>query len=75
MAAMADAQSGNVSGGGAAANFGNTGHALVKPYTGTECTVQAGYNVGDYVTGGALAVSGSYTISTSGSVSQEWFKP
>jgi type IV pilus assembly protein PilA len=81
MAAMADAQSGNVSGGRPVgesppqANFGNTGQALEKPYTGTECTVQTNYDVGEYITGGAPAVSGSYSIDVEGTVTQVWFKP
>jgi prepilin-type N-terminal cleavage/methylation domain-containing protein len=79
-AAMADAVSSNVSDGSAnVSNFGNTGHATEKPYTGTECGVDAAaatavYKVGDYIAGGVANVAGSYIISPTGQVTQEWFK-
>ena len=73
-AAMADAVSANVSGGGVAINFGNTAHALQKPYTGADVTVAVGFTVGAYIAGGAANVAGSYIIATDGSVTQEWFK-
>ncbi|OGO17982.1 MAG: hypothetical protein A2Z15_00470 [Chloroflexi bacterium RBG_16_50_11] len=75
-AAMADAVSSNVSQGsaGPAANFGNTGEATSKPYTGTECTVSGTYDVGDYVAGGVGNVAGSYLITVDGQISQVWFK-
>jgi len=73
-AAMADAVSNNVSDGAATINFGNTLHALAKPYTGTECTVLGTYDVGDYIAGGVANVSGSYIITVDGQVTQEWFK-
>ena len=74
MAGMADAASGNVSGGGTTANFGNTGEtALTKPFTGTDCTVAGTYTVGEYITGGAASVAGSYIIATDGTVTQNWY--
>ncbi len=78
-AAMADAVSSNISDGSATKNFGNTDHATSKPYTGTECGVDdaaatAVYKVGDYIAGGVSNVAGSYIISTTGQVTQEWFK-
>jgi type IV pilus assembly protein PilA len=76
-AAMADAVSNNVTQGSTTANFGNTGHALSKPYTGTNCLVGTvsgvDYYVGDYIVGGAASVVGSYIINTNGTVSQEWY--
>ncbi len=74
IAAMADASTGNVTGGAAAPteNFGNTGHNATTP-TGTNCTVAAGYLVGDYIVGGATKVTGSYNIQTNGTVIQEWY--
>ena len=73
-AAMADAVTNNVTGGGTSANFGNVGHIAQKPYTGSiDCTVQAGYTVGAYISGGATNVAGSYIISTDGKVTQEWY--
>ena len=79
MAAMADAASGNVSGGctvGAGTeNFGNTGHALTKPFTGTDITVQGTYDVGDYITGGAASPGASYSIDVEGTVTQVWVIP
>ena len=73
-AAMADAVSENVSQGGAAANFGNTGEtATSKPYTGTDCTVSGNYTVGSYMVGGAASVAGSYIIATDGTVTQSWY--
>jgi type IV pilus assembly protein PilA len=73
-AAMADAVSNNVSQGGASANFGNTGHATAKPYTGTDCTVSGNYTVGTYIAGGAANVCGSYIIAVDGSVTQDWYQ-
>jgi type IV pilus assembly protein PilA len=73
-AAMADAVSANISGGGAAANFGNTAHALNKPYSGIDVTVAPGFTVGAYIAGGAANVAGSYTIAVDGTVTQDWFK-
>jgi prepilin-type N-terminal cleavage/methylation domain-containing protein len=77
-AAMADAVSNNVSDGNTVANFGNTAHATAKPYTETECLVATvggvDYNVGDYIAGGVANVAGSYIITTTGQVTQEWFK-
>jgi type IV pilus assembly protein PilA len=72
-AAMADAVSNNVSQGSTTINFGNTGHATTKPYTGTECNVAGTFDVGDYISGGALNVAGSYIIAVDGTVSQEWY--
>ena len=77
-AAMADAVSSNVSGGcvvgAGTANFGNTGEATEKPYTGTEMVVSGTYDVGDYIAGGVANVAGSYSIDVEGQVSQVWFK-
>lgn len=77
-AAMADAVSNNVTGGGAVANFGNIGHVLQKPYAGsTDLTVSPGppvVTVGAYIAGGFANVAGSYIIATDGTVTQEWFK-
>ena len=73
-AAMADAVSSNVTDGAATVNFGNTLHAISKPYTATECTVSGSYDVGDYIAGGAANVAGSYIIAVDGTVTQEWFK-
>lgn len=77
-AAMADAITNTVSGGqplgSTIPNFGNTGEtATAKPYTGTECTVSGNYTVGQYISGGALNVSGSYIVFVDGSVSQHWY--
>ena len=76
-AAMADAVSENVSGGeptgSTTANFGNTGELTVKPYTGTNVIVSGTYDVGDYISGGAVNVAGSYIIFTDGSVTQDWY--
>jgi type IV pilus assembly protein PilA len=73
-AAMADAVSSNVSGGGLTINFGNTLHALSKPYTGLDVTVAPTFTVGAYIAGGAANVAGSYIIAVDGTVTQEWFK-
>jgi prepilin-type N-terminal cleavage/methylation domain-containing protein len=81
-AAMADAVSANVSEGvvppSVVANFGNTGMSPQKPYTGGDILVATvsgtDYHVGDYVTGGAANVAGSYSIDTTGKVTQIWFK-
>ena len=77
-AAMADAVSNNVTGGCAVgantANFGNTGDATAKPFTGTDLTVGGGFTVGAYVAGGALNVAGSYSIDVTGAVKQLKFK-
>jgi type IV pilus assembly protein PilA len=79
-AAMADAVSANVSGGAippdvTTANFGNIGEITSKPYTGcTDMTVATGYTVGAYITGGYENVAGSYSIDTTGKVTQIWFK-
>ena len=79
MAAMADAATGNVSGGCAIGagteNFGNTGHATTKPFTGTNIVVQGTYDVGDYITGGATSVSASYSVDVEGTVNQIWSIP
>ena len=79
MAAMADAATGNVSGGCAVgagtANFGNTGEATTKPYTGTGLVVQGTYDVEDYITGGASSVSCSYSVDVEGTVGQVWSIP
>ena len=72
-AAMADAISANVTGGGAGANFGNTGHQAQKPFTGTNCVVLGAYTVGTYISGGAANVAGSYIIATDGTVTQDWY--
>ena len=85
-AGMADAVSNNISQGGAVVdpdtlgendgNFGNTALETQKPYTGTECNVDASgnYSVGDYIAGGVDNVAGSYYIDTNGQVTQVWFK-
>jgi prepilin-type N-terminal cleavage/methylation domain-containing protein len=82
-AAMADSLSNNVSGGAVppditTANFGNTAQALQKPYTGTDMLVRdvsgTEYWVGDYITGDAANVAGSYSIDRTGKVTQIWFK-
>ena len=78
-AAMADAVTNNVTGGNAVGDmvtptFGNTGSATQKPYTGTDCTVAAGFTVGAYVAGGAANVAGSYAIDQTGKVKQLTFK-
>ena len=77
-AAMADAVSSNVSGGCGVGigteNFGNTGHAANKPYTGIEMVVSGTYDVGDYIAGGVGNVAGSYSIDVAGQITQEWFK-
>ncbi len=81
-AAMADAVSANVSEGCAAppaapaANFGNTGQATEKPYTGTEVHIDAAdaYGIGDYIAGSVANVAGSYAIDVNGQVTQIWFK-
>jgi type IV pilus assembly protein PilA len=73
LAGMADAATGNVTGDGGAGpfDFGNTGRA--DPPTGTDCIVAAGgYDVGDYIAGGAASVQGDYTVATDGTVVQEW---
>jgi type IV pilus assembly protein PilA len=72
-AAMADAVSDNISGGGANPNFGNTGENPQKPFTGTDCIVAGAYNVGEYISGGAANVAGSYIISIDGTVTQDWY--
>jgi type IV pilus assembly protein PilA len=72
-AAMADAISDSISGGGVAANFGNTGMSAQKPFTGQDCLVAVGYNVGEYISGGAANVAGSYIISPDGTVTQAWY--
>jgi prepilin-type N-terminal cleavage/methylation domain-containing protein len=82
-AAMADAVSANVSGGAippdiTTANFGNTAEAVQKPFTGDDILVATvsgtEYWVGAYVTGGAANVAGSYSVDTTGKVTQVWFK-
>jgi type IV pilus assembly protein PilA len=75
-AAMADAVSDTVEDGGAVANFGNTGDETGKPYTGTDCIVDSSANitVGQYISGGAANVAGSYIIDTTGAVTQLSFK-
>ena len=76
-AAMADAISENVSGGCAPGalteNFGNTGQSTTKPFTGTNMVVRGTYDVGDYISGGAANVAGSYSIDIDGTVSQIWY--
>ena len=73
-AAMSAASASTVSGGGAAENFGNTGHAAVP--TGTDVTVATvgatTWKVGDYIAGGAAKVSCAYEVTTDGSVTQTW---
>jgi type IV pilus assembly protein PilA len=70
MAAMADANTSNVTGG----PFGNTVHTnLKKPFTGTDLTVATGVTVGQYITGGATSVGGDYTIAGDGAVTQNWY--
>jgi prepilin-type N-terminal cleavage/methylation domain-containing protein len=80
-AAMADAVSNNITDGvlDGSANFGNTGDATSKPFTGTDVGVDdvaasATYKVGDYIAGGALNVAGSYSITPDGKVTQLTFK-
>jgi prepilin-type N-terminal cleavage/methylation domain-containing protein len=79
-AAMADAVANTIAdGSNTTANFGNTGEATSKPYTGTECGVDATaltavYKVGDYIAGGVGNVAGSYMVSPTGQVTQVWFK-
>jgi prepilin-type N-terminal cleavage/methylation domain-containing protein len=84
-AAMADAVSANVSEGVAPSttppitgNFGNTGEEPQKPFAGDDILVATvsgvEYYVGDYITGGAANVAGSYSIDTTGKVTQVWFK-
>ena len=77
-AAMADAVSNNVTGGcvvgAGTANFGNTGGAVNKPFTGTDLTVGPGFTVGAYIAGGAANVAGSYSIDVAGTVTQISFK-
>lgn len=72
-AAMADAITYFVAGGGYEENFGNTNHRIFKPFTGTDCIVSDGYAVGDYIAGGAANVVGSYIIATDGRVTQVWY--
>jgi prepilin-type N-terminal cleavage/methylation domain-containing protein len=79
-AAMADCVTNNIT---AAAvppditteNFGNTGHATAKPYTGTDLTVNgtAPHTVGEYIVGGAGSVVGSYSVDQTGKVTQIWY--
>jgi type IV pilus assembly protein PilA len=76
MAAMADAGSAAVAGGDATmaiANFGDLDED--QSTAGVDCLVYTGttadYYVGDYVTGGADQVQGSYIIGTDGTVAQD----
>lgn len=68
MAAMADAASGNVSGG--------VGDGSVNFDTDTDCTVSGSYSVGDYIMGynaGSSTdgdVNGTYSIAVDGTVTQ-----
>ncbi len=80
MAAMADANTGNISdaevpGTTATEMFGNTGHVAQKPYTGTDLDVTGliDTTVGTYIAGGPTSVSGSYCIDQYGTVSQVWY--
>jgi type IV pilus assembly protein PilA len=76
-AAMADAITDNISAGETAtppagtANFGNTGEA--EPPTGQDLDLTAEISIGDYISGGAAKVSGSYIIYQDGSVVQDWY--
>ena len=72
MAGMADAGAANVTGIGASPfDFGD---ADQDPATvGVDCLVAIGYNVGDYIVGGAANVQGHYEIKTDGTVSQPWY--
>jgi prepilin-type N-terminal cleavage/methylation domain-containing protein len=83
-AAMADAVSANVSGGGAAlanptlndANFGNTDGDATKPYTTStdiNIDVASSYMVGAYISGGVTNVAGAYYIDIDGKVTQVWY--
>jgi type IV pilus assembly protein PilA len=80
-AAMADTVTNNITAGAVppditTANFGNTGRATVKAsYTGTDLTVIGieTHTVGEYINGGALSVTGSYSIDQSGKVTQLWY--
>ncbi len=77
-AAMADAITNTVEGGqplgSTTPNFGNTGEtATTKPYTGTDCTVSGNITVGQFISGGAENVAGSYIIFVDGSVEQHWY--
>jgi type IV pilus assembly protein PilA len=78
MAGMADEKTASLDGGEPyggvnTENFGNTGHA--DPPTGTDCDVVTanGTTVGDYITGGAGNVQGSYLIMDDGAVIQEGY--
>jgi type IV pilus assembly protein PilA len=79
MAAMADANTSSVEGGGTSKNFGNVNHNTTKPYNGTDCTVKTGtppdptFTVGQYITGGVANVTGSYIIGMDGTITQEWY--
>jgi|GEM_PF-3498731 len=80
LAAMADAVAANITAGAVppdvtTANFGNTGRAISKPYTGTDLTVSGvtTVTVGQHINGGAKSVSGSYSIDQTGKVTQLWY--
>jgi type IV pilus assembly protein PilA len=79
-AAMADAVTNNITAGAippdvSTANFGNTGNATAKPYTGTDLTVTGitNHTVGEYIVGGAGSVVGSYSVDQTGKVTQLWY--
>jgi type IV pilus assembly protein PilA len=75
-AAMADAVANNVTGTGGAGpwSFGNTTDATSKPYGGTDLIVSAGFNVGDYIAGGASSLAGKYSVTAAGALTQSTFK-
>jgi type IV pilus assembly protein PilA len=76
-AGMADAVTNNITLGAAvgsspvAGNFGNTGEAATP--TGTDINVSGTIDIGDYISGGAPKVSGSYIIFQDGAVAQHWY--
>lgn len=78
MAAMADANTGNVTDGqpypGGSINFGDDDG---DPATTTkvDCTVDStlGTTVGEFIVGGADKVTGSYIVENDGTVHQEWY--
>jgi len=78
MAAMADSNTGNVSGGepypGGNINFGDADGDPSTTGT-TDCIVQASpeITVGDFIVGGDAQVSGSYIIEVDGTVHQEMY--
>lgn len=79
MAAMADSTTGNVSGGCAVGagiiNFGDD-DGLPATANKTDCTVDPGppaVTIGEFITGGADKVTGSYSIDIEGTVEQIWY--